>query len=213
MKVIVGMATFEGREHALDKALKSLNSQVDGIYLYDNSELKTDLKDNGKFYGLSEIDEPCYYLTCDDDLHYPPDYVEKMVNAVDRYDCIITHHGRTLLGTGIHYYRGHTGYRCLGNNKHFGRIDVCGTGVTAFSTEKFNPVDLWDSEDQKMSDLIFSQEAVSENVDILVMPHAAGWIKQLPIDLSKSIYETENNNCQRQTEIADQIYTMRYGKS
>ena len=71
MRKIVGIATFKGREKALQKAIESLQYQCDEIIIYDN-EVNPNLTDNGKFYGLTLQDKPCYFFTCDDDLQYPP---------------------------------------------------------------------------------------------------------------------------------------------
>lgn len=208
MKVIVGMATFKGREKSCDKALKSLSSQVDTIYLYDN-ERNEDLTDNGKFYGLELIDEPCIYLTCDDDLLYPPNYVEVMVEAIEKHNCIVSHHGRILSGLDVDYYSGHKSFRCLDEVRAWLRLDVCGTGVTGFKTDYFNPK-LWDAEDKRMSDLVFSLEAIKQGKTITLLPHVKGWIKPLDIDHSKSIAVTQRRNT-RQIEIANEIYNLRHG--
>ena len=90
-------------------------------------------------------------------------------------------------------------------------IDVCGTGVTGFRTDIFNPSHICYSEDKKMSDLIFSLAAVIEGVNIYIQPHEQGWIKQIPIDFTSSIYETENKSPIRQNEIANKIFSLRYG--
>jgi len=211
MKVIIGMATFAGRESACETAVESLAKQVDDILLWDNStEGAEDLTDNGKFAGLSMIDEDCYYLTCDDDLLYPEDYVEQMLEAIERTNSIVTHHGRILTGLNKNYYTGHESFRCLDDVNIERRIDVCGTGVTGFKTSAFNPVHLPYSKDKKMSDLIFSCAAVHHGIDIFVQPHRKGWIKQLDIDHKTSIYSTEKHKATRQAEIANEIYSLRY---
>lgn len=209
MKVIVGMATFAGREDACEQAVESLSNQVDDILLWDNSEEgQADLADNGKFAGLSYINEDCYYLTCDDDILYPEDYVETMVKAIERTDAIVTHHGRILGGLNLDYYTEHLSFRCLDAVGYPKLIDVCGTGVTGFKTSVFNPVGLAHAEDKKMSDLIFSLAAAHHGTPILLQPHEKGWIKQLDIDHRTSIFETERKN-KRQIEIANEIYNLR----
>lgn len=211
MRVIVGMATFKGRERSVKLACDSLSNQVDDILLYDNEQGK-DLTDNGKFYGLELIKEPCYYFTCDDDLHYPSDYVATMIEAIERTGTIVTHHGRKLRGLDRSYYRGHENFRCLDENTFEGRIDVCGTGVTAFRTDYFKPKNLHQHPLQKMSDIIFSYEAVKQGKDITILKHTNKWITHLPIDHSKSIHTTENKNELRQIHLANRIYTKRYGR-
>ena len=208
MKIVVGMATFEGRELAVQKAIESLSNQVDEIVLYDNA-VNPNLYDNGKFYGLTIHKEPCYYFTCDDDLLYPPDFVKNMIEAIERVGTIVTHHGRKLRALDVSYYRGHESFRCLDTNRFEGLIDVCGSGVTAFRTDYFNPIGLHASKDVKMSDIIFSLEAAKQGKQITVLKHSEGWIKHLPIDHSKSIHTTENKRESRQIELANEIHTTK----
>lgn len=212
MKVIVGMATFKGREKALDKALESLHKQVDKIVLYDN-EVNPDLTDNGKFYALNTIKEPCYYFTCDDDLLYPPDYVERTIDAIEEHKCIITHHGRILVNKDVSYYRGHIGFRCLDAIYTTTQLDVAGTGVTAFRTDYFNPKHLAFVEDKKMSDLVFSLEAIKKGKKIMAVPHSAEWIKHLPIDHSKTIHSEMSKKETRLIELANEIYDIKRNKA
>ena len=113
MRVIVGMATFKGREKAVDKACKSLSKQVDLIYLYDN-EQNEDLADNGKFYGLELEKEPCIYLSCDDDLLYPSGYIQYMISKSTQYNSIVTLHGRRYNRPIVAFKRGfNLNYHCL----------------------------------------------------------------------------------------------------
>lgn len=210
MKIVIGLATFKGREEALRECLISLNNQslkADAIHVYDN-ELRPNLYDNGKFYSLHKYNEPIYYLSCDDDLLYPYDYIESMVKAIEEHKTIVTHHGRKLRALNISYYKGHQSFRCLGVNHSSFLIDVAGTGVTAFRTDYFNPVNLYKSTDIKMSDLIFSLEAAKESKLITILAHDKGWIKQLFIDTKKSIYHTERKNEERQIELANEIICL-----
>ena len=103
MKVIVGMATTSARKEFAEIAMASLRDQVDSIILYNNDEYTNDLTDNGKFYGLNFIEEPCYYFTCDDDIIYPATYVQDMIAKIEEYGCIVTHHGRRLKGLNVEY--------------------------------------------------------------------------------------------------------------
>lgn len=209
MKVCVGIATFRGRENSLKQTISSLSNQVDEIFLYDN-ETNPDLTDNGKFYGLNLIKEPCYYFTCDDDLTYPSDYVETMVEAIERTKGIVTHHGRILLGENRSYYTGHKVFHCLKHNNSECRLDVAGTGVSAWSTKDFNPKHLAFAKDKKMSDVIFSLEASRRNKKITLIKHRAGWITHNKIDMSKTIAHTESRNQHRQIILSNEIWRLNY---
>lgn len=208
------MATMKGREKAVTEAVKSLmlNSRIpDDIIVYNNA-IQPDLTDNGKFFGLSLIDEPVYYFSCDDDLLYSVDYIEKTIQAIQTHQCIVSYNGRKLVPAqvGKSYYKGHKAYACLHNYPKTEEIDVCGTGVTAFSTEYFHPHNLHLATDKKMSDLVFSLEAAKQGKRIMHIGHEGGWIKQIPIPIEKTIYGTEHKNESRQVELASEIFNIKY---
>lgn len=209
MKTIGAMATYDKRAQTRRRAIDSIEGQLDELHVMDNSINAFDRTDNAKFLMLDQIEEPCIMFLLDDDLIYPPDYVEKMVQAIEKYGCIITHHGRRLRGEGLDYYRGHQAFRCLGRVTEDVLIDVAGTGVTAFDTRYFHPKGLADSPDLRMSDLVFSLEAAKQGKKIGVVQHDVGWIKA--IHNKETIFETETGKKnRRQNEIADEIYRLNY---
>lgn len=208
MKKIIAIATFKGREKYLKKAVQSLVGQADEIRIYDNEKRFIDLTDNGKFYFLHEYKEPIYYFTCDDDLLYPPTYIQDMVEAIDRTGTIVTHHGRKLLGFDRSYYREHKAYQCLSSNTYEGLIDVAGTGVAGFRTDYFNP-DIWASSDKRMSDLVFSLEAARQGKKITLLKHEKGYIKYLNVPVNQTIHGQESRRETRQIEIANEIFRIK----
>lgn len=212
MKIIVGMATMPGREKAFKKALESIRWQVDAVYVWDNSVRAIDLTDNGKFAGLMLCDEPCYYFSCDDDLIYPPDYIERMIEAIDRTGAIVSCHARILSGIDLRYYDQHTFYSCLNRVDYSGELDVCGTGVLGFRTDYFNPVHLAINSNQKMTDLLFSYYVAREGKQIFMLPHFENWIKQIDVDTKTSIHSTEKIDQRRLIHTANEIYKLKYGK-
>jgi hypothetical protein len=206
MKIVIGMATFGGREEVREKAIESLKGQGAEIRVYDNSKEKINLTDNGKFFFLKDYSEPIIYLSCDDDILYPPTYVKDMVQAIKTHKTIVTHHGRILLGLDRNYYLGHLGFRCLGDVQCDKFIHVAGTGVTGFDTSYFNPIDIYKSNDKKMMDLVFSLEAMKEQKKITILAHNRGYLKDLRATKSTSIYYTEQNN-NRQQQLANEIFS------
>ena len=213
MQIVVGMATMRGRELHVKKAVKSLEMnrrKPDKIFLYDNA-VREDLTDNGKFWGLTQVTEPVYYLSCDDDLIYPNDYVATCINGIEKYNSIVTFHGRQLLGAGKNYYHGHNNFPFSKNVPMSIEIDVPGTGVTAFRTDYFNPVGLHLAEDKKMADLVFAVEASKQEKTITHLKHRAGWVRAQSIPIEKTIYGMEHRNCDRQSELADLVWKYKFG--
>lgn len=226
MKVTANLSTYPPRFESLKQTVESIYNQFDIIRIYfneytqrlpdlpdpDNKIQKIkgseNLYDNGKFIGLETILTHEIYFCLDDDLIYPPDYVKKTCEAIERFNCIVTYHGRALMGSGLYYYKGHRGYRCLDKVDGDFVIDVAGTGVTAFDTRYFHPKGLALSRDIRMSDLIFSLEAAKQNKTIGILAHEAGWITHIHND--ETICQTEKSTgANRQREIADEIYKLR----
>lgn len=213
-QIVIGIATYngKGRDKSLMLTLASLRGHCAKIFLYDNSKHILNLTDNGKFYGLSRMTEPCYYFTCDDDLIYPPSYIPDMVAKIKEHNCIISHHGRILTREGVPYYKGHKSFRCLNDVSNDEQIDVPGTGCTAFDTSYFNPDELWKANDLLMSDLVFGLEAAKLNKKIMVLKHQTGYIRHAEINLKETIWHKQQGN-PRQTEIADEILRIKRARN
>ena len=123
---ILAMATFPPRREGLIKVVQKLLPQCDRFYAYLNNyteipaELPVDdklvcvlagpgtgnpdLGSQGKFFWCGKDDG--YYLTVDDDIHYPDGYVDYMVHQVERYGrkAIVGLHGgifRVRMGGGF----------------------------------------------------------------------------------------------------------------
>lgn len=209
MKIVVGIATHSGREQTLNKTIDSLIKYVDDIWVYDNEKEPYNTTDNGKFRFLEYFQSPIYALTCDDDIIYPPDYVDTLLEGVEKHGTICTFHGRKLRGLDLSYYRGHISYGFNRNCPLTCQIDVAGTGVSGWRTDQFNPIDLWKHEDKLMSDIIFSLEAAKKEVGITHLGHSGGWLTQQPIPLENTICGTQIKNEQRQIELANEIYRLK----
>lgn len=208
MKIICNVATFSGREEALKQMLKSIENQTvkyDELNIYDNSKAEKDLTDNGKFYFLQFYNEPVVYLTLDDDLYYSKTYIEDMIKAIDKYQCIVTLHGRKLKGLNRDYYTQHKAYSCFMTVNDLVEIDIAGTGVCGFRTDYFYPSEIFKSDDKRMSDCIFSYEAALQSKKILLLPHQHLYIKQLHINHLTSCAGVEAHNPIKQGWYADEI--------
>lgn len=203
MKTIVSIATKGDRSEQLHKTIKSLRNQCNKLVVYDNS-IDEDLTDLGKFFRLSTINDPCYYFTCDDDIIYPPDYIERTKQLIDKYGSIITYHGRRLTGDLTKYYKGkHTVYDFRGEQLQDVFVDVGGTGVMGFRTDLFNPVGIHLEPFKCMSDLVLSRWAKNENKKIICAAHKQNWLIQQ--EVKGGIAQQYANNDSQQVELMRQI--------
>lgn len=215
MKIALGIATTQERYEYARKAVNSLKGQADFIHLHVNSE-QYDIADNGKFKGLQILykqnDLPDYYLTVDDDLIYPRNYVKNVVKAIEQFNTIVTYHGRKLTGTNRDYYKGHVYFSCLQEVDDNVRVDVPGTGCTGFRVRDFNPYYLADDPQLYMSDLLFAREAAKQQKKITILKHPKTYFKYQDIPKDLTIYERFKDNCEAQNKLADEIYNLNYPK-
>ena len=200
LKIVCGIATFKGREETLQRTIDSLNGQVDEIIIYDNDKNK-DITDLGKFYGLKDN---VYYFSCDDDIIYPSDYVQRTIEEIEKHKCIVTYHGRKLKGKGLNYYTGHESYSAFRNVLDTKFIDIAGTGVTAFNTNYFNPKDITNSKFMKMSDIVFSIEAKKQSKSIMLISHQTAWIREQQTSIN--IHTEQSKNCNTQNKLIDENF-------
>jgi len=217
LDITANIATIKARKYTLQRVVDSLKHQVTTVRVYgndyipevegDNVEVYSgpDYTDNAKFFWLPI--SKGLYLSCDDDIIYPPDYVETILKARKKYpNTWLTFHGRRLKGLNLPYYTGHDAYQCLGEVDADYQIDVAGTGVSAFHTDliKFDPL-TWN--DYRMSDLMASLECAKKNIRIICLKHQRFWIKSAESHLKQSIHNREFRNT-RQNELANVIYEL-----
>jgi hypothetical protein len=205
MRTVVSIATKGDRPEQLEKTIDSLIKQCTDMYIYyNNDDENIDYTDLSKFWFLSEQKEPCYYFSCDDDIIYPPDYIEHTKNLIDKYGTIITYHGRRLTGDLNKYYKGrHTVYDFRGAQDLDVFVDVGGTGVMGFRTDLFNPVGIHLQPYKCMSDLVLSRWAKNENQKIVCAKRKQNWLIQQ--EVKGGISQTYATNDSEQVKLMNQI--------
>lgn len=181
--VWAGMATLmeRGSRHL---AVDSLLPQVDRLIVADGGERG----DQAKFLGCADAPDDVVFLGVDDDLIYPPDYVENIVAGVERYpDAIVSHHGwsmrRDKEGELELYARNH---RCLENVWDDEEVHVAGTGVCAFRISTIRPeMDWFESIN---ADVWLSLRAEKLGVRRVVLAHPSFWLGYCQVPMARTIY-------------------------
>jgi len=225
-KVTASLATMPSRELSLEETVKSLLPQVDELHVYlnnfthipeflNNDKISVfesakevgDLGDVGKFYTADKIKG--YHFTVDDDLIYPSDYVNKLIEQIEKHDrkYIVGLHGRIFDNMPVNsYYNGHTaGFTCLGDLNQDVFVHVSGTGVTAYHTDTFR-IGVMDFDTINMADIWFSRKANNENVPILLLKHSKGWIKESQkYNRTQTIYHNCHSKDEIQTEVVNSV--------
>ena len=218
--IYANMATIPERIEMVKIVVKSIIDQVDHLYLFANNcyhELAHDgdmLYDNLYTWSSDNEKMDCekfvavdlqkgYIFTIDDDLIYPPDYVQTMIDHIERYKrkAIITLHGRTFGRFPIKsYYRDETrkGYHWDRPLAEDVQVHSGGTGVMAWHSDTItidydritfgNCADVWMA--------VFAREA---NVPIMCVAHETGWLQYL--DPKETIYKKHYNDDKKITEL------------
>ena len=157
---IVAMASYPLRKKGMLSVFKQMFSQCDYFCLYLNEydeipseflELsKNDkkrliieignknLKDYGKFFWFKKFQG--YYLTVDDDLDYPENYCERMIEKMKAFNnnSIIGMHGNDFDIVNNHFVIKKHCHAFLSEEAYNVPIDCIGTGAAVFYPEKIN---------------------------------------------------------------------------
>ncbi|HMA26077.1 MAG: hypothetical protein ACM33U_09125 [Solirubrobacterales bacterium] len=185
------LASVPERRESLERTVRSLLPQVDrvGVYLngYEDvpdcladprvdvarSQEHGDRGDTGKFWwsGSAELQ-----LCCDDDLEYPPDYVERLVEGLRRHaGAACSFHGHLLRPPFNSISRART-YHCLRRVDGDHQVHVAGTGVIGFCHDAIS-ISPADFEHPNMADIWFACAAQRQRVRLFALAHEAGWLK------------------------------------
>lgn len=214
--IVAGLSSIPARIYALKDTIDSLYDQVDVIKVYLNgygrpplflkrdkikvfrSSLTGDLGDLGKYHEPEGI-----YFSCDDDLIYPPDYVNNTLKYLKKYKCIVSYHGKIFKSPITKFYVEGKGYHCLHNVDKDVEVHIPGTGVAAFDTKIFKfTSDEFDFQYRNMSDIHIGVMAKHKGVKVMCLKHKEGWIKHSnKVDLTKTIHAKYRHNDSLQVKL------------
>jgi len=213
--IIAQIASLPDRVESLRLTIASLRKQVDKLFIALNGYkevpefilkdpfieyvvLDNSLGDAAKFYDIDKRDG--YFFACDDDLIYPKNYIDFMIDKIEQYRCVVSLHGRSFKIRPIQsYYKSATDkYRCLGTVNKDVYVDVAGTGTMAFITNDIK-VRLSDFRMANMADIWLSKIAHEQKVPLLVTAHKEGFLKYIP--QTRTIWDDEHLSDASQTEI------------
>lgn len=219
-KIIYNVSSYN-RKDSLIKTIESIYSQADIINvalngydeipfeLYD-TKINLFITDNDKgdaykFYNL--INSDGYYFTIDDDIIYPPNYTEFMVNKIEEYSrkSIMTLHSRSFKSFPIkNYYSSDANViHFLSKNDVDTKVQFGGTGVMAFHTDLFKlPMSYF--EIPNMADVWIGAYAKQNSIDIINVARNENFLKEQPI--SKSIFSSYVNDDKIQTIVANDAF-------
>jgi FkbM family methyltransferase len=223
--VTVSMASIPSRRAGLSRVVAALLDQVDQLNVYLNhyddvptflrhprirverSQDHGDLRDNGKFFFLADA-RPGYYLTVDDDIVYPPDYVDHLLAKLRQYAdrAIVGLHG-TILPAKVERFFAPNGRTVLSFKHELvedRQVHLLGTGTTAWHTRAI-PLAFGDFASTGMADLWLGAAAQRHRVPMFSVARPNGWLRPIEDLDSKSLFDEFVNDDGPQTRLVQQM--------
>jgi hypothetical protein len=196
--ITASMAAVPWRAEALQQVVASLLPQVDclNIYLNDWEETPTFLDDpkinavmsqnesgnlgaKGKFYWCENIRG--YHLTVDDDILYPSNYVEEILQGLSRYSkCVVSYHG-SILNYPVFKKRNNKLTHFVKNCRKDMSVALVGTGVVAYDASQLD-VKLNIFKSNYWADGWFSLQVRNAGFRCIVLRHKAEWLLPIPTE-------------------------------
>ena len=145
----MGIASLPERKECLEETVFSLYDQIDKIviglnnyddvpyflhmkkiecYLLDNS-----LGDAAKFYKIDEYTND-YYFACDDDIIYPNNYCETLIEKCNKYKSVVGLHGVNIITPVKSYYKNRQVFHGFSELKNDVEVDLVATSSCLIDT-------------------------------------------------------------------------------
>lgn len=201
---LAALATIPRRVELLEQTLASLRPQVDRLHVYlngyDLDKVPACVHEYADAFAFSATNEGAerkfwwadkhdgIYLSCDDDIVYPDNYVATMTAALAEHGGIVTAHGRTYLGrpeTVHNVVPGSIGiYHRRIDNGH--PVNHGGTGVMCWDTREVSMPTAWPL--KNIADMQVAVWAQLEGVPMWLIAHQANWLKSGALHDPESIW-------------------------
>jgi len=192
MKRIVGIASIPSRREMLIKVVGSLSPQADIVHValngyteipkeldsFGNVEceiLDNSLGDSAKFLHADIPD--VVYFGCDDDLIFPIGYCDYLQQGMEKYNGLVSLHGRKYLPRS-HFKQWVGNYRCLNNVSEDVHVNLVGSGVCCFSTNRLK-LHISDFKTPNMADCYLSRTASLQGIPMMVLAHKCNYLRYL----------------------------------
>jgi hypothetical protein len=161
-----------------------------------------------RFIGIGSNYYICF---ADDDLIYPSDYLNNLIQGCEKYNAMVSLHGR-LVPKGIigsYYGQPLAMYRSLGTVEHDVEVDIAGVGASMFKREFYDDLDKWYDfcGTTSMDDIYVNYFAKKRGVRRIVLAHQEGYLKhkqQFPED--NYVFDKHRYNDRVQTEFINNYF-------
>ena len=196
--VTVSMASFPLRRERMLRVVERILPQIDhlNIYLNDYKKVPTelinekitvilgkdaagDLRDNGKFYFLDEV-ESGFHFTIDDDILYPSNYIQQMILKIEQYGrhAMIGIHGVIFDQPIERFFLRRTVYGFQRNQIRDAFVNLIGTGTLGYHTSAIK-LELSDFTETGMADVFIAVRAKQQGIPIICIQRPKGWLEEM----------------------------------
>jgi hypothetical protein len=161
-----------------------------------------DLRDNGKFFFVDSIPWG-YHFTIDDDIIYPPDYVQRMILKIEQYGrtAVVGCHGVILPSPLVHFMKDREVFHFKRSLVHDRLVNLLGTGTTGYHIGTI-ALSRDDFKEPGMADLWLALAVKRQKVPMICVERPEMWLKPLGEAHETSLYCAAMNDGDLQTKIA-----------
>lgn len=221
LPVYVSICSIPSREKQLANVVKALSPQVDYFHFYLDGYAKvpkfieelgdratvvvskdkaTSIRDNGKFILLEKLlknNIDAYYLTCDDDLVYPVDYVNCLLAKLAQYQeqAVVGVHGVIIPSSISKYFSPQRLVYNFNKGLQADRaVNILGTGTVAFRVSQFKEFKLSNFSQPGMVDLYFAIYCKENNLLQVAIQRFPEWLSEDNGNSATLFTEYKNND-------------------
>ena len=205
-RVWASLAAIPGRREILGRVVESLLPQVDRLNVYLNgwpdvpdcllgdprvvvarSQDHGDLGDAGKMFWVDEA--PGYHLSCDDDILYPPDYAERVVEGIRSRGgrVVVGYHGVLLRPHVESYRRDRRVFRFGSALEEDTQVHLLGTGVSGWHAPTVR-VSRGNFRVPNMADVWLAALGQQKRLPFVCLRREAGWLQDIDCCYLDSIF-------------------------
>lgn len=219
------IATMPSRLKTFERILPVISSQVDQLFVfldgfdttppflagYGNvsvirSQDTGDYHSSGRFLCLDRLTVPSVILSFDDDIHYPRNYVARLVDALEKFEgnAVVGLHGNIFLPPFTNYVTDRKCLRFHAGLRRFTRCDQLGAGTVAFCSDKLN-FDVREWPTYRSDDGYLALEAKKRDLPLWSIPRWRGWLKPIRDNQVFSIWENTKRDPTEKSALMRQL--------
>ena len=205
---VATIATMASRAETFALVLPAIHAQVDHVFVYLDgygalpgflqgfagvsayrAEEVGDLHCSSRFLCLRDLAVPTVVVSVDDDIGYPPDYVDRLVEALEQAEgaAVVGVHGRIFMPPHRSYVHDATAFQFAQELVQSRHVHEVGVGTSAFISDRLDMDPRgWDRTD--MDDIVVALEAQRRGLPRIAVARQANWMKVLGMRQPDSLW-------------------------